>query len=363
MSNVNGSPKADVQPPVVTKTERPMINESGLFQFRLDAQKTPSTPPASARKRVMTCLDGSALAECVLPLSSFMASALDAELTLLHVIPAPENSEPLAFDVLDWEISRRESEEYLTRKHAELTAHGGLATEQLRHELTQGRPAARLLAVEQELTPSLTVLCRRGAGSSPHGGLGATAQQVVGGVRGSVLLVPAGMTPVVPPKRIMIALDGSFRAESVFPMAQAIAARVADAELILVHVVTEPCATGVLSDPEDMKMATLLASHMEVSGASYLHALTERLSSTLPRIKSCVVRHADIRAALLDTARSEKADMIILSAHGSVCNAEHSFGSVAAHVLQYASIPVLAVQDLPGPPSSLRERRDGWTAQ
>jgi len=71
----------------------------------------------------------------------------------------------------------------------------------------------------------------------------------------------------------------------------------------------------------------------------------------LPRIKTCVVRHADIRAALLDTARTEKIDMIVLSAHGATCNMEHSFGSVTAHALAYAALPVLVVQDLATPPT------------
>ena len=185
---------------------------------------------------------------------------------------------------------------------------------------------------------------------------------MLGGAKGSVLLIPAGTTPAVPPRRILVALDGSFRAESVFPMVHAIAGKIEDAELILVHVVSEPRASLVLSDVEDIKLAQHLASRLETSGAAYLASLKERLSPEMPHIKTCVVRNTDTRAALLETARNEHADMIVLAAHGITANSEHSFGSVAGHVLHHAPIPVLVVQDLAGAAtgaSSCHERQDG----
>jgi len=89
---------------------------------------------------------------------------------------------PLAFDVLDWEIARRESEEYLTRKHAHSPSTGSTDAEASRG-VAQGRPAARVLSLEQELSSRAHCAVSRGAGSTGHVGLGATAQQVVGGVR------------------------------------------------------------------------------------------------------------------------------------------------------------------------------------
>lgn len=351
-----------------------IISESGLYQFQVtpDAKgvavesqppslgSTPrprvaNTPVAPAR-RVMTCLDGSPASECVLPLSAFIATSLDAELTLIHVMPAPHGAEPMAFDVLDWEISRREAELYLQHKSAELQSTCGITP--VRTELAQGRPSARVLSMEFELLPELTILCRRGAGGVGAHDLGATAQQVLDGARGSVLLVPAGSTPIVPPKRILVALDGSSRAESVFSMVQAISH---DAEIILVHVVNDPRATSILSDAEDIKLAQLLASRMETCGGAYLGALKERLAPTMPRIKPCIVRSADTQATLLEIARTEHADMIVLTAHGITCNTERSLGSVATHILHYATLPVLVVQDLPKA-APQRERHEGWGA-
>jgi nucleotide-binding universal stress UspA family protein len=343
-------------------------SSGGLFPFRLNQSSAPlppphsslveqplapvpssvrpSVPPVLRRNRVMACLDGSALAECALPLAAFVTRALDGELTLLHVIPSPAGAEPMAFDVLDWEISRREAEQYLEGMRTRLSAQQGIKLDDVRTELGQGRPAARMLSFEQEIEPELTVLCRRGAGGAGSFDLGATAQQMVGGVKGSVLLVPTGMTPAVPPKRILVALDGSFRAESVFPMVQALA-HLGDAEVVLLHVVAEPRVTGVLSEPDDIKMAKDLAARLEVGGLAYLSALKERLSSVLPRIKIVVVRRTDTRAALLDLARTEEADMIVLSAHGTTCNSERSLGSVATHTLVHAVLPPLP--GAPGP--------------
>lgn len=66
------------------------------------------------------------------------------------------------------------------------------------------------------------------------------------------------------PRRILVPLDGSLRAESVLPTAVRIASA-HDAEVLLVFVVREQVATSVLCAPEDLKIARREPARPEVA--------------------------------------------------------------------------------------------------
>jgi len=311
------------------------------------AGTTHATEPveASAKKarRVMVCLDGSKFAETCLPYAGFMASVLGGELTLLHVMASPNGGTPGALDVLDWEIARRESEQYLARVDADLVARG-LPSTRIRKELTQGQPADRVVALQREHPVFLTVLSRRGAGSALAGNLGTTAERVLASAPGSVLVVPeVGSIPPIPPGRIMVALDGSTRAESVLALVRELSS---DAEMLLVHVVSEPRASQILCSGDDLRHARSLALDLETAGHEYLVQLREGLLRLQPTVRTLTARRVDTREALLDIARDERVDLLVLSAHGNTCNSAHPFGSVTAYAMAHATIPLLVVQDL-----------------
>jgi len=61
------------------------------------------------------------------------------------------------------------------------------------------------------------------------------------------------------------------------------------------------------------------------------------------------VRHVDERQALLEISRQEQVDLVVLSAHGSVCNPAQPFGSVTHHLLAHSMVPLLVLQDLSQP--------------
>ncbi len=304
-----------------------------------------SATAAHHKRRVMVCLDRSPRGEVGIPFAGFMARALHAELTLLHVLPWQADADPATVDVLGWEISRREAEQYLARMREKVEA-GELSPETVRAELAQGQPAERVLSLERELQADLTVLARRGEGGNTGWNLGATAQRVLMNASGSVLIVPSdGPAPAVPPARILVPLDGSQRAESVLPLVIEAAAE-QHAEVFLAHVVSEPRRSGVLTDGEDLRLARDLATRLQAGAEAYLAGVRERILGGLERVQVRVLRRADTREALLDLARDEKIELLVLSAHGITCNGDHPFGSVTSHALAHATLPVLVVQDI-----------------
>lgn len=306
--------------------------------------------PALARSiaHVLVCLDRSRLSEACLPHARFVADAFGAKITLLYVMPSPGDEQPPSRpDALGWEIMRREAEDYLARLRDTLVRQG-IRRDRIATELTQGRPAERIVMLARELGADLIILSSHGESGLGPWNLGSTAERVLALAPCSVLVAPAD--PVhgrnVPAQRIMVPLDGSLRTECVLP-AVAQLARHHGAEVVLVHVVAEPKPTAVLSSAEDLELSRSLAAHLQAEAEQYLSRVRKRLVPEVFRVATLVLRRADERRALLEAAEERQADLLVLAAHGTTCDTERAFGSVAAYLLAHGTLPLLVLQDLP----------------
>ncbi len=317
---------------------------------------TSHAPPPSAAvgreakgiRRILVCLDRSALAEVCLPYATLLAKTFGSEITLLHVMqPRDERGGQKTTDPLAWEIARREVESYVGKLAAE-TEHATGNVVQTRIE--QGHPAERIAAFARTMGADLAVLGRHGAGGVTTTQLGSTAQQVLGVTRASILLArsnaPAPTEVVL--RKILVPLDGSVRTESVLPTAARLA-KEHGAELVLVHVVSEPLSTSIMQDAADFELARELATRLEAGAKKYLARQTEHLMHDVRNVSSIVLRSADRSEALLRIAQEQAVDLVVLSAHGSTCNPERAFGGMAMHLLSQCTVPLLVMQDLPEP--------------
>lgn len=290
------------------------------------------------------CLDRSPYSEACLLHAIAIARVFGSSVTLLYVMqPVLEHSGAHITDPLGWEVARREAAAYLDRLAREASAKWGLAVDS---RIEQGRPAERIIAIAQEIAADLTVVASHGEGGAAAWNLGSTATQVLAVSRGSVLLAHAAAPApsAVAPARVLVPLDGSLRTESVIPTAVRIAAA-HDAELLLVHVVVEPLPTAVLH-AGDLDLARDLATRLEQRAKRYLDHLRDRLPPEA-RVRTLVTRHVDERQSLLEISQQESVDLVVLSAHGSVCNAVRPFGSVTHHLLAHSTVPLLVLQDVP----------------
>jgi nucleotide-binding universal stress UspA family protein len=297
-------------------------------------------------RRILVCLDRSSFSDVALRHAIYLAKTFDSALTLLCVLqPAHETATLRATDACSWEIARQEAEAYLQQLGAETSRTSGLRVD---WRLEQGHPAERITSLARELGADLIVLGSHGESGVMAWNLGGTAQQVLSVARGSVLIARStARTQAEPaPKRILLPLDGSPRAESVLPTAARIA-KAQGSEILLVHVVTEPRATAMLQAGEDLDLARQMAARLESRATRYLEGLRDQLAREGLAVRAIVVRCPDERQSLLDLARKEAVDLVVLSAHGNTCNPARSFGSFAAHLLAHLSVPLLVLQDLP----------------
>jgi nucleotide-binding universal stress UspA family protein len=120
---------------------------------------------------------------------------------------------------------------------------------------------------------------------------------------------------------ILVPLDGSTLAERVLPYAERLA-RAAQGRIRLFQAVPE-----VSFVPRAERDIDYLAERLRQ------HGLTVQSS----------VRHGDAAHLILDEARAQQADLIMMSTHGGSGHGRWLYGNIADSVLRRASVPVLLV--------------------
>lgn len=120
-------------------------------------------------------------------------------------------------------------------------------------------------------------------------------------------------------------------------------ARHLGAELVVLHVMANPFLRAVAGDPRDITFGTMrqLASRLTPDDVSLSRARVE-------------VEHSDHPAdAILDYAKNEKVDLIVMGTHGRRTVERLLMGSVAERVVRLAPCPVLTVRSpIPAPVSA-----------
>ena len=307
-----------------------------------DSHPSEATLP---RRRILACLDRSTLSEVCVPYAVSLAKTFGSAITFAHVMqPHDEHNGGQTCDALAWEFSRREAQGYLEQFEEEVSQALGSP---VNIRLEQGHPAERIVDLAHEINADLIVLGSHGEAGVKPWKLGSTVQQVLGLVDRSVFIVHGpSIAPIsVNPKHILVPLDGSVRTESVLPAAMRIA-HAYHAELLLVHVVQEPLPSALLGAAEDMQLAQQLAARLESNAKKYLKHLQQQLARDGVSVNTRVCRHVNERQGLLDLSQENQADLIVLSAHGSACDSERSFGSVTTFLLTHSMVPLLVLQDL-----------------
>ena len=135
-------------------------------------------------RRVLVPLDGSPVAETVVPFMMRIAGPLDCEVVLLRVIPAVRR--PGAGAVGGEDIDRVDAEEYLAPLAAELRGTGV----RVRTCVRRGQPAEEIVAAAAETDADLIAMTTRGRGG-PGLGFGSVAEVVLRRAALPVLLMRA----------------------------------------------------------------------------------------------------------------------------------------------------------------------------
>lgn len=298
-------------------------------------------------RKVLVPLDGSPLAECVLPHVVALGRAFDADVTLLHVLPESSSAgRTMPVDPLEWQASRAGALMYLDEK-VQLLGEQGVKCSRV---LLEGQPPQRILEHAHEHGADLIVLSSHGKDGLSGWNLASVAQKTVLRSQVSTLVIRAYRAETAGPdapayRRVLVPMDGSQRAECALSPATALAGFLG-AELVLAHIRVRPRPYFPRQGPvlpEDTELIERLVERQEGEAQQYF----DRLKARLPLAVRTRIAFSDQAAvALYDVIREEHADLVVMSAHGHTGTTRWPHGRTTTHFLLYGATHLLIVQDL-----------------
>lgn len=293
--------------------------------------------------RILVPLDGSNLAETVLPLVERLATATGGAVLLLHVLERGARAEIHGERHLTGES---DVSSYLSAITERLRSKG-IPVESHFHDAPEGDVARSIAAHAEEEGADVIVLCTHGFGQMRHRLFGNIAQKVLH--RGDVPIIL--VRPDVPgadtgfePGRILVALDGTAAAEAALPPAAAMAAALNASLHLVMAVDSQDSARG------DRPAATLLPSTTraildleEEHAADYLEGLASGLRSDRQRVTT-EVRRGSPASTLVEEASEPGVGLVVLATHGRAGVQAIWAGSVTAQLLGRTCAPVMLLR-------------------
>jgi len=294
--------------------------------------------------KILLPLDRSALAECVLPHTIAIARAFASQVTLLSVLDTPREARGRrATDPLNWQIRKAEAQTYVREVDLRLQE-VGLRTET---HILEGSAAEQILGFADTHAPQLIILSSHGQSGLSDWGVSSVVQKIVLRARTSMMIVRAAQSVAsdVTDLRyqcILAPVDGTQRAETILPAAATLA-RAHDAQIVLAHIVQKPVMPRrTLPSHEDVALSDQLVEHNQAEAAQYLEQLQSRIAG---KVETRILTSERLTATLHKLVEQEKADLVLLSAHGRSAQTRAPYGDMVSHLIAYGTTPLLIVQE------------------
>lgn len=301
-------------------------------------------------RSILVPLDGSTLAERALPIALDIARRAGGAVHLVraHVplaIVGATAEGVFTQDMLAADDALRErAKSYVTDAAERLGAEWGV---QVDARVEDGAPSGLITQVADEVEASLIVMTTHGAGGFAPGWLGSVTDAVIRHSHRPVLALPendAHAGQAFTPRKIMMPLDGSARADGIIPIARDLAL-LFGAELDIVRMVAPFVPNDVIS--------TLVAERPDPYGVDAEAAAAKAaIDSVVEGLKEHGVKaRATVRVevspvrALMDHMKESSPDCIALATQGRGLS-RIFVGSVADKLIRVAQRPVLALRPM-----------------
>jgi nucleotide-binding universal stress UspA family protein len=214
-------------------------------------------------KRVLVPLDGSSLAEAVLPATAHLAERFGATIILFHTI---EREAPATVHGQRHLRNADEAQAYLKGVAKSLPGKN-ISVETNVHPVGANDVARSIIDHVTELNADLVVLCAHGRGGWRDVVVGNIAQQVIQGGTTPVLFVrqnPESKPSSFTCRQILIPLDGTPIHEPALPVAAEVA-RVCHAAMHLITVVPTPSTLSAERAGTGLLLPTTMAAVLDLA--------------------------------------------------------------------------------------------------
>jgi nucleotide-binding universal stress UspA family protein len=295
-------------------------------------------------KRILVPLDGSKLAEKVLPFTCSLAERLQATLILFHVV---EKAAPHEVHGQHHLQDVAEARSYLNQVVEQFSSTGVMISQDV-HEVQEAGVAQSIRDHAEELHTDLIALCAHGNGGLRDVLFGSIAEQVIRQGTVPVLFIrpvtvkDSGANPI---RQILLPLDGSKAHEVAIPVALSLAAKCgAKIRLLTVISTNETLSVkGAITGRVSPRAVTLSLDISAQQAEEYLHRISQELSTQGVPVSKSVVR-GDVPAKLIETITAESIDLVVMATHGTNAIDARWEGSLTPRFLPKAPVPVILVR-------------------
>lgn len=281
-------------------------------------------------KRILCPLDGSYLSDEILTQVRRILGKQDAEVILLHVLPAP-GAAPSA----EHEAELRRANYHLDRQREALQKEGTTT----RCELATGDdPAQEIVRFADRCEPWLVAMSSHGRTGFDRWVRGSVAERVMERCRFPILTAnPAGLGNSAEKaqlrfSRILVPVDGSECAMAILPMVAELA-RMYESTVMLFYVAPMPKVHGEL-DPNLVKYWTA-AEAAPVLEPYRAQMVKEGVAAKI------ITAAGDPAQEILRASEQGQCDLVAMTTHGRTGLSRWLYGSVAEKVLRHLRWPLL----------------------
>lgn len=282
--------------------------------------------------KILVPLDGSPLAEQILPYVRMLAAAYNIPVELLWVNDV---------EVTEW--PPHSGKEYLQRAKAKYFA----ASIKIESIEADGNPAEMIVRRTEAEPSCLIAMATHGTSGMRRWLLGSVASKVVQTARNPLLLIRpienADPAAAIKLNTIFVPLDGSGLAEKSLPHAVALAKRLKPAVQLL-RVYTLPGDAYVVADGVIAQGPAQFKEAMQKEAESYLEGKVEPLRAEGLDHVIGTAMEGDAASEIIDLAAKTANSLIAMSTHGRSGIGRWLLGSVAEKVLQHSHVPVLLIR-------------------
>ena len=294
-------------------------------------------------KNLLIPLDGSKLAESVLPYAAQVAKKLNVSVTLLHII---ETDAPEKVHGQQHLTKPAQAEKYLN-SISSLEIFKYVGVEFHVHEMSVKDVAKSISEHSQELQQDLVVLCTHGSSGIHHILFGSIAQQVISLGTTPVLLVNS--LQVYPAEgckleKFLIPLDGNPDHEHVLDYAVKFAKLCGAAVHLFVAIPRFGNMSGEFTQANRLLPGTTsrMMDMIVADAEEYLTKLKVKMELSGLKVSSGYSRN-DPADAITVEAKKNNADLIILATHGKKGAEAFWEGSITPKISKSSKIPLLLV--------------------
>jgi nucleotide-binding universal stress UspA family protein len=285
-------------------------------------------------------LDGSPLAEIVLPYAKTLYRAFHLKVTLIHMIEQETSGS------IHGELHLATEEEaftYLNRIAASEFPKGAKVTCHVHTEAVEN-VAESLADHIDELQPDLVLMCAHGSGGWRDFTVGSLAHQVIGRTRIPILLVKKNPDPQGRLFNFLVCLDGTPEHEQMLPEALELAEGLKASVTLLMAVHTASSLPG--SDAETGRLlpgtTRAVLDATEEYAYQYLQEKGAKFTEAGLKVSRLVLR-GDPAQEILDAAQTGDYDLVVVGTHGKAGLGAFWAGSVGAKVIDGSNLPLLMV--------------------